>query len=97
VISPAEEIRVRFAPSPTGYLHAGHALTFWRAQERCRAREGTLLLRIEDLDRDRCRSEFREALDEDLHWFGLSWSEDAIRQSDRRPLYLEAWKKLLAN
>ncbi len=91
---PDKRYRGRLAPSPTGYLHAGHALTFWRAQERCRARHGTLLLRVEDLDRERCRSEFRKALYEDLHWFGLSWAEDPIRQSDRRPLYLEAWKKL---
>ena len=86
--------RGRLAPSPTGYLHAGHALTFWRAQERCRARRGTLILRLEDLDRDRCRPEFREALCEDLRWFGLRWTEGPILQSDRRPLYLEAWKKL---
>ena len=86
--------RGRLAPSPTGYLHAGHALTFWRAQERCRLRHGTLLLRIEDFDRDRCRPEFREALGEDLRWFGLHWAEEPIRQSERRPLYLDAWKKL---
>ena len=52
------------------------------------------MLRIEDLDRDRCRPEFREALGEDLRWFGLRWSEGPILQSDRRPLYLDAWKKL---
>jgi len=86
--------RGRLAPSPTGYLHAGHAFTFWRAQERCQARQGTLFLRIEDLDRDRCRPEFREALSGDLHWFGLRWAEAPIQQSDRHSLYLEAWKKL---
>jgi glutamyl-tRNA synthetase len=86
--------RGRLAPSPTGYLHAGHALTFWRAQERCRERDGTLILRIEDLDRDRCRPEFREAIFEDLSWFGLRWEEGPFRQSDRRDLYLGAWRKL---
>jgi len=86
--------RGRLAPSPTGYLHIGHALTFWRAQERAREHSGTLLLRIEDLDRDRCRPEFREALSEDLHWFGLRWSEAPVLQSERRPFYLQAWKKL---
>jgi glutamyl-tRNA synthetase len=86
--------RGRLAPSPTGYLHAGHALTFWRAQERCRERGGTLVLRIEDLDRDRCRPEFREAICEDLGWFGLRWEEDPLRQSERRDLYLAAWHKL---
>ncbi|MGZ5019859.1 MAG: glutamate--tRNA ligase family protein, partial [Chthoniobacterales bacterium] len=54
--------RGRLAPSPTGYLHLGHAMTFWRAQERCRERGGKLILRIEDLDPDRCRPEFREAV-----------------------------------
>ena len=86
--------RGRLAPSPTGYLHAGHALTFWRAQERCRERAGTLVLRVENLDRDRCRPEFREAVEEDLQWFGLRWAEAPILQSERRALYLEAWKKL---
>ena len=86
--------RGRLAPSPTGYLHVGHALTFWRAQERCRARNGTLVLRVEDLDRDRCRPGFREAVFEDLAWFGLRWDEGPFLQSERRPLYLEAWKHL---
>jgi glutamyl-tRNA synthetase len=75
-------------------LHAGHALTFWGAQERCRARLGTLVLRVEDLDRDRCRTEFREAVLEDLGWFGLQWDEGPFFQSERRLLYLEAWKLL---
>jgi glutamyl-tRNA synthetase len=86
--------RGRLAPSPTGYLHTGHALTFWRAQERCRTRRGTLVLRVEDLDPDRCRHEFREAVFEDLGWFGLQWDEGPFLQSERRPLYLEAWKYL---
>ena len=60
-LEPKVSYRGRLAPSPTGYLHAGHALTFWRAQERCRARHGTLVLRVEDLDRDRCRPEYLEA------------------------------------
>ncbi len=86
--------RGRLAPSPTGYLHAGHALTFWRAQERARARGGTLILRVEDLDRDRCRPEFREAIFDDLGWFGLRWDEGPYLQSERRHFYLEAWAKL---
>jgi glutamyl/glutaminyl-tRNA synthetase len=86
--------RGRLAPSPTGYLHAGHALTFWRAQERCRAWNGKLILRVEDLDRDRCRPEFRAAISEDLEWFGLCWDEGPFLQSERRSLYLEAWKQL---
>ena len=86
--------RGRLAPSPTGYLHAGHALTFWHAQERCHARRGTLHLRIEDLDRERCRPEFDQAIGEDLGWFGLLWQGETIRQSERRAHYLAAWKKL---
>ncbi len=86
--------RGRLAPSPTGYLHAGHAITFWRAQERCRAHGGTLVLRIEDLDRERCQPEFDQAIEEDLSWFGLAWEEGPVRQSERRPHYLAAWRRL---
>ena len=96
--------RGRIAPSPTGYLHLGHAITFWRAQERARAAGGKLILRIEDLDLARCRPEFRAAIIEDLKWFGLSWDEgpDAdgpfapYVQSERRARYHEAWEKLRA-
>jgi glutamyl-tRNA synthetase len=94
--------RGRIAPSPTGYLHLGHALTFWRAQERAEQNGGRLILRIEDLDRDRCRPEFREAIVEDLLWFGLRWDEGPnvggplvpYVQSERRELYFAAWKEL---
>lgn len=88
--------RGRLAPSPTGYLHAGHAATFWRAQERCRARDGTMILRIEDLDRARVRPGFEAALLEDLAWFGLGWQEGPFRQSERPEWYLAAWRKLRA-
>lgn len=88
--------RGRLAPSPTGYLHLGHALTFWRAQERCRERAGRLILRIEDLDADRCRPEFRRAIEEDLRWFGLQWDEGPFLQSERLPLYRSAFEKLRA-
>lgn len=94
--------RGRIAPSPTGYLHLGHAMTFRIAQQRARERGGGLVLRIEDLDRDRCRAEFRDAITEDLHWFGLEWDEgpDAggphapYVQSERRGFYVAAWEKL---
>jgi glutamyl/glutaminyl-tRNA synthetase len=96
------EYRGRIAPSPTGFLHIGHAMTFWRAQERARAASGSLILRIEDLDRARCRREFADAIIKDLHWFGLDWNEgpdiggpfSPYVQSQRRSRYLEAWKKL---
>jgi len=96
--------RGRIAPSPTGFLHLGHAMTFWRAQERARAAGGKLVLRVEDLDHDRCRGEFADAMSEDLHWFGLDWDEGPdiagpfvpYLQSERRRYYLEAWEKLRA-
>jgi len=67
--------RGRLAPSPTGYLHLGHARTFWLAQQRARAQGGALILRSEDLDAARVRPEFVAAMYEDLRWFGLEWSE----------------------
>jgi glutamyl-tRNA synthetase len=96
------DYRGRIAPSPTGYLHVGHAITFWRAQERARQAGGKLILRIEDLDGDRCRTEFCDAIVEDLHWFGLRWNEGPdvggtfapYTQSERRESYLAAWKQL---
>jgi glutamyl/glutaminyl-tRNA synthetase len=77
-------------------------MTFWRAQERARANNGMLVLRIEDLDSDRCRSDFREAIFDDLRWFGLQWDEGPdvggrfgpYRQSARRDWYFEALEKL---
>ena len=94
--------RGRLAPSPTGHLHLGHAMTFWRAQEQ--ARHGMLVLRIEDLDRDRCRSDFHDAIFEDLRWFGLEWHEGPdvggdfgpYLQSGRRNHYVAALEKLRA-
>lgn len=67
--------RGRIAPSPTGYLHLGHARTFWTAQQRARERGGVLVLRNEDLDAARCRPEFVSGMLEDLRWFGFSWTE----------------------
>lgn len=92
--------RGRIAPSPTGYLHLGHALTFWTAQQRAQAASGTLILRIEDLDTPRCRPEFRDAIIDDLHWFGIHWQEGPdiggpcapYLQSQRD--YLPVWRAL---
>jgi len=90
--------RGRIAPSPTGYLHLGHAVTFLCAQERARKAQGKLILRIEDLDPVRCRPEFSDAIINDLRWFGLSWDEgpdldgpfQPYRQSERRTWYGKA-------
>jgi len=67
--------RGRLAPSPTGYLHLGHARTFWIAQQRAQANGGVLVLRNEDLDAMRFKLEFVEAMFEDLKWFGFKWQE----------------------
>ena len=86
--------RGRLAPSPTGFLHLGHARTFWIAQQRALAANGSLLLRIEDLDRDRCRKEFTDAILEDLKWFGFQWDGTPIFQNDRIDLYRNAFERL---
>ncbi len=95
--------RGRLAPSPTGYLHLGHAFTFSVAAQR--ARGGTLILRNEDLDPQRSRPEFAAAFIEDLRWLGLSWQEGCdiggpfapYSQSERREFYLAAWRQLWRN
>jgi glutamyl-tRNA synthetase len=100
--SPTSDYRGRLAPSPTGYLHVGHARTFWTAFERAREAGGTLAMRMEDLDAERSRAEFAEAAIEDLHWLGIGWQEGPdlggpyapYVQSQRRGLYLAAWQKL---
>ena len=100
----APNYRTRLAPSPTGYLHLGHARTFWAAQERARARGGTLILRNEDLDSTRYKMEFVEAMLEDLRWFGFEWSEGPdlggpfapYNQSERMDHYRATLEKLRA-
>lgn len=86
----------RLAPSPTGFLHLGHAQTFWTAQQRSESQGGTLLLRNDDLDRARCRPEFVTAMIEDLRWFGFRWQEPMISQSARLALYRAALTRLHA-
>lgn len=81
-------IVTRFAPSPTGYLHLGHAFSALIASDAARA--GRFLLRIEDIDRGRSREEFVEAIFEDLGWLGLRWEEPVLRQSARFPAYRKA-------
>lgn len=96
--------RGRLAPSPTGYLHLGHARTFWTAQQRARESGGALVLRNEDLDRQRCKPEFVAAMIEDLRWFGFAWEEGPdvggphapYNQSERLAHYRTALEKLQA-
>ncbi len=88
--------RGRIAPTPTGYMHLGHARTFLEAQRRSEEMNGQLFMRIEDLDRDRCKGLFVDALEEDLSWVGLSWDPEIVVQSERLPLYVSVWNRLRA-
>ena len=73
--TPTSGYRGRLAPSPTGYLHVGHARTFWTAWQRARDAGGALVMRMEDLDPDRSRTDYAEAAMEDLRWLGIRWQE----------------------
>lgn len=86
----------RFAPSPTGLLHLGHAYAALRARELARELGGRFLLRFEDIDHTRVREEFYAAIEEDLHWLGLAWDGEPLRQIDRLPAYGEALEQLKA-
>lgn len=87
----------RFAPSPTGYLHRGHAFSALTACEAARAADGRFLLRIEDIDVGRCRPEFEAAILEDLAWLGLTWETPVRRQSDHLDDYRAALARLEAD
>jgi glutamyl-Q tRNA(Asp) synthetase len=84
----------RFAPSPNGYLHLGHALSALLNADMAKASGGRLLLRIEDIDVSRCRPEFETAIYEDLAWLGLSWEQPVRRQSEHFDLYRDALGRL---
>lgn len=87
-------IVTRFAPSPTGYLHLGHAFAAITAHDAARASGGRFLLRLEDIDASRCRPEFERAICEDLQWLGLEWDEPVLRQSERFEAYRVALDRL---
>ena len=95
-------LRGRLAPTPTGLLHVGHARTFALAAER--AAGAGLVMRIEDLDRERCRAEFTAAALDDLRWLGLEWTEGPdvggphapYEQSRRSVWFLDVWRRLEA-
>ncbi|WP_411826089.1 tRNA glutamyl-Q(34) synthetase GluQRS [Luteolibacter sp. AS25] len=84
----------RFAPSPTGYLHLGHAYAARIAYETAREKGGTFLLRHEDIDTSRVRPEFFAAIEEDLKWLGLNWDGEPLIQSTRIAAYEEVLEKL---
>ncbi len=86
----------RFAPSPNGYLHLGHALSALLNFDMARAAGGRFLLRIEDIDVTRCRPEFETAIYEDLAWLGISWEQPVRRQSEHFGDYRAALERLAA-
>ncbi len=86
----------RFAPSPTGLLHRGHAFSALTAHDAARAANGAFLLRIEDIDATRCRPAFEAAIFEDLAWLGLTWEQPVRRQSEHLPEYQAALEGLAA-
>ena len=102
--TPAPIYRGRLAPSPTGYLHLGHARTFWVAQQRAKQNGGELILRNDDLDSTRYQMKFVDAMLEDMRWFGFDWSEGPdiggnfapYNQSERMSFYQAALDKLRA-
>ncbi|RDD62448.1 tRNA glutamyl-Q(34) synthetase GluQRS [Ferruginivarius sediminum] len=84
----------RFAPSPTGDLHLGHAYSAFVAWNTARQAGGRFLVRMEDIDTSRCREEFVERNLDDLHWLGLDWDGPVVRQSQRMDLYADALARL---
>jgi glutamyl-Q tRNA(Asp) synthetase len=91
---PAPAVVTRFAPSPTGPLHLGHAYAALVAHDLARAADGRFLVRLEDIDTGRCRPEYETALFDDLAWLGLAWDGPVWRQSERFSAYAEALARL---
>jgi glutamyl-Q tRNA(Asp) synthetase len=89
-------LATRFAPSPTGYLHSGHAFSALFAERLARQAHGRFVLRIEDIDASRCRPEFAAAIFEDLAWLGLAWETPVRWQSQHMAWYREALERLEA-
>lgn len=90
------QVVTRFAPSPTGRLHLGHAFSAMRAHDFARSHGGSFLLRIEDIDGTRSRPEHAGGIIEDLGWLGLQWDGEIVYQSERLPLYAAALDRLKA-
>lgn len=84
----------RFAPSPTGFLHLGHAFSALTAFHLAKNADGVFLLRFEDIDRGRVRAEYYDAIEDDLNWLGIEWPVPVMRQLARRPAYDAALEKL---
>jgi glutamyl-Q tRNA(Asp) synthetase len=93
---PLAGVVTRFAPSPTGRLHLGHAYSALAAYDRAKTAGGRFLLRIEDIDPGRAREAHIAGIEEDLRWLGLAWDGPIVRQSARLALYAEALERLKA-
>ncbi len=89
-----QSVITRFAPSPTGHLHLGHAFSALTGWDMARAAGGTFLLRMEDIDTQRSRAEYERAIYDDLRWLGLDWPEPVLRQSERQDAYGAALDQL---
>ncbi|MBB3570367.1 tRNA glutamyl-Q(34) synthetase GluQRS [Rhizobium sp. BK491] len=93
---PRQKPKFRFAPSPNGPLHLGHALSAILNHDMAAEAGGDFLLRIEDIDQARCTPDFEEGIYRDLSWLGLSWQEPVRRQSEHFPAYQQALQTLIA-
>jgi len=91
---PSAPYITRFAPSPTGRLHKGHAFSAWLAYKAAQKNNGHFLLRIEDIDTTRCKPEFIDAIFEDLSWLGLQWETPVRQQSQHFDDYQAALEEL---
>jgi glutamyl-Q tRNA(Asp) synthetase len=91
------KVITRFAPSPTGPLHLGHAYSAIVAHDMARAAGGTFLLRIEDIDRQRAKPEWEAQIYDDLRWLGITWDGPVMRQSERLNIYRQTLERLWEN
>src|SRR2546429_4610174 len=96
-VKKTPSVRVRFAPSPTGYLHVGGARTALFNWLFARHQGGTMILRIEDTDAERNKPQLVQGILDGLQWLGVNWDEGPFYQSQRTELYVAAAKKCLAN
>jgi len=88
-------VPTRFAPSPTGFLHLGHAYSALTAWEICQKNDKRFILRIEDIDYQRCKPEYEQSILQDLHWLGIEWEEPILKQNTRLSTYKEVIEILL--
>lgn len=93
-ISHPSTVVERFAPSPTGYLHLGHAFSALTAWKNAQKKQGRLLIRFDDLDESRCKPIYFDAILEDLKWLQIEWEEPALLQSHQRSKHFEVIKRL---